>query len=166
MKNTILAAEDSVRLMPISEAPSPMVRDFEFLESPVRDLDEVSSSMLDDLKLPRASVQDFAVDPVPWSAPLVQVHQNNYSFYFGRSMARPSEELRVVQAELETAIRKLTYEDDDDEGFLPSTRSRQRDGFASAHATAHALRRTNEALRALTNAVHLLHSIETKKYAA
>lgn len=165
MKDAMLAAERPIQPMPVGEAPSLMLGGFEFPQTPVPHVGEAPSLVLGDLDRARGPIQVGAV-PVPWNAPLVQVQQNNYSFYFGKRKVRPTEELRVVQSELETAIRKLTYEDDGDEGFLPSRRSRQQaEGFASAHATAHALRRTNEALRALTNAVHVLHTIEKNKYA-
>lgn len=172
MKNA-LAAEELAESTSVGETPGSMLRSVEFVGMPSLDVGEAPGFVLDpersfeypsplSLEPAQASAQQVGMVLKPVS---VQVHQNNY-FYFGGSRVRPTEELRVVQSELETAIRKLTYEDGDDEGFLPSTRSRrQAQGFASAHATAHVLRRTNEALRALTNAVHVLHTIEKKKYA-
>ena len=78
----------------------------------------------------------------------------------------PTEELRVVSEELDVVMEKLDYESDDDAGFFPSAKTRRKHrGYANAHTTAHALQRTNEALRALTNAVHVLHDIEKGKYA-
>ena len=77
----------------------------------------------------------------------------------------PTEELRIVGEELDIVMQKLDYESDDDAGFLPSSKTRRKHReYANAHTMAHALHRTNEALRALTNAVHVLHDIEKAKY--
>lgn len=176
MKDVVLAGEPLVAPTPFGEPPNWTREAVEFPQTTVLDVGgdpilvpdperPLEYSRSSSRELAGAPVQDQDVVELSLSLASVQVQQNNF-FYFGRDRVRPTEELRVVQSELETAIRKLTYEDDNDAGFLPSKRSRrQSEGFASAHATAHVLRRTNEALRALTNAVHVLHTIEKKKYA-